>query len=82
MLGVFKSRGKDAYQRGFGQGYKLGFQMGQFEAAKKMWALAKAMDMDTEALRRVGELLDRRPKTLAEKQIETILWKAEEEGKL
>jgi len=81
MLGIFNSRGKDAYQKGFGQGYKLGFQMGQLEAANKIWALAMAIHMDTEALRRVKELLDRGPKTLAEKQIELILKKAQE-GKL
>ena len=76
---IFKSQGKDVYQEGFGQGYKLGFQMGQLEAIKKIWALAMAIDMDTEALCQVRELLDRRPKTLAEKQVEAILWKAEED---
>jgi len=53
--------------------------MGQLEAIKKIWALAMAIDMDTEALCQVRELLDRRPKTLAEKQVEAILWKAEED---
>jgi len=56
--------------------------MGQLEAVNKIWALAMAIHMDTEALRRVKELLNRGPKTLAEKQIELILKKAEEEGKL
>ena len=81
MLGIFNSRGKDAYQKGFGQGYELGFQMGQLEAVNKIWALAMAIHMDTEVLRRVKGLLNRGLKTLAEKQIELMLKKAQE-GKL
>ena len=81
MFRIFGPRPKDTYQEGFGQGYRLGFQTGQLEAIKKTWALAMAMGIDAEALRRVGELLER-TKTLAEKQIEVILRKADEEGKL
>ena len=82
MFGIFRRRNRQAYDCAFQQGFKLGFQMGQLEAMKKIWALARAIHMDTEALRRVKELLNRGPKTLAEKQIELILRKAEKEGKL
>jgi hypothetical protein len=56
--------------------------MGQLDSVKKIWALAKAMDMDARALHRMRKALGRGPRTLAEKQIELILGKAEEEGRL
>jgi hypothetical protein len=49
----------------------------------RIWALAQRIEMDTELLLKMrDELMEARPKTLAEKQIEAILWKAEEEGRL
>lgn len=56
---------KAAWEEGLAQGYRLGFQMGQLHAMKKMLEYRKAME---------GE-----PTTLVEKQIEAILQKAEEE---
>jgi hypothetical protein len=64
-------------------GYKHGYLAGQIEAMNRIWALVQRMELDTQLLLKMrDELMEARPKTLAEKQIEAILWKAEEEGRL
>ena len=72
-------RDKDAYEKGLSLGYRVGYQAGQIEVLNRIWAALK----DTELLLEIGKVLKKdEPKTLAEKQIELILKKAEEEGKL
>ncbi|MFC1593111.1 hypothetical protein ACFL4C_03760 [Candidatus Omnitrophota bacterium] len=82
MFGIVRRPKKQTHDSGFQLGFRLGFQMGHLEAVHKIWALAKAIDLDAEALRRAGEFFDRESEVLAEKQIQAILQKAEEEGKL
>ncbi len=80
---ISKEKLHELYGKAAGHGYRLGFQVGQVEATNRLWTLICAMNGDTELLRRLRDrLMETRPKTFVEKQVEAILWKAEEEGRL
>jgi len=80
---ISKRRLIDNWAKAVTLGYERGYLAGQIEAMNRIWALAQRMELDTESLIRMhDELIEARGKTLAEKQIEAILWKAEEDGKL
>lgn len=67
MIWITKRKLKEGRLESFHRGYKLGFEMGKVEMLNRMLTQRKVES---------GE-----PTTLVEKQIEAILWKAEEDHK-
>jgi hypothetical protein len=71
---ISKKRLIDNWAKAVALGYRRGYLAGQIEVMNRIWALAQRIEMDTELLLKMrDELMEARPKTLAEKQIEAIL---------
>jgi len=80
---ISKKRLIDNWAKAVALGYKRGYLAGQIEAMNRIWAVAHRIGLDTQLFLKLhDELMEAKAQNPVDTEIEAILRKAEEEGKL